>query len=156
MPSPHLAGAPPVLLLPIYAVIVWYATFRMRRRVIGVALPIIAAAAVVLLLRVILTAMRGFGLSPNTDGATITLILYGEAIAVAAVGLFIAALPRTPSFPHCPYCFYDLSGLDTTSGADFTCPECGMPSHGFAKRSSAPPESPGQSGEQHKPGADSQ
>lgn len=145
-----------MLLLPIYAVIVWYATFRMRRRALGVALPIIAAAAVVLLHRVILTVMHGFGMNVATDGATITLILYGEAIAVAAVGLFIAALPRAPTFPHCPYCFYDLTGLDSTSGAEFTCPECGMPSHGYAKRSSAAPQPPGEPGEQHKPGPDRQ
>ena len=143
-----------MLLLPIYAVIVWYATFRLRRRALGIALPIIAAAAVVVLLRVILTLMRTFGLTAATDAATITMILYGEAIAVAAVGLFIAALPRAPTFPHCPYCFYDLSGLDTASSPEFTCPECGMPAHGFAKRPSAAPKPPRQPGEQHKTGPD--
>lgn len=145
-----------MLLLPIYAVIVWYATYRLRRRLLGLVLPILAGGAVLLLLRLIVRMQHSLGATSAGDSLSISLMLYAEAIVVTAVGLFIAVLPRTPAYPHCPYCFYNLTGLDDRDSPDFVCPECGTPAHGYARRRSAAPQPPGDPRQKDHAGGDRQ
>lgn len=145
-----------MLLLPIYAVIVWYATYRFRRRLLGLALPIIAGVAVLALLRLIVRMQHTLGASSAGDSLTISLMMYAEAIVVTAVGLFIAVLPRTPAYPHCPYCFYNLTGLEGRDSPEFVCPECGTPAHGYERRRSPAPQPPRNPGQQDHAGGDRQ
>jgi hypothetical protein len=47
-----------------------------------------------------------------------------------ALGLCILAfkMTRTPPFPRCRHCGYDLRGLSRSPASPLTCPECGRPS----------------------------
>jgi pimeloyl-ACP methyl ester carboxylesterase len=104
-----------------YALIVWYAAARHRRRLGG-----FVAVGLGLLGLIALNVLHGL-LNVWTQGEihlpVLRSIMYPYTAFVFAVGGFIACLPRS-SATGCVRCGYPLSGLEGASGA-VTCPECG-------------------------------
>lgn len=110
-----------MLLLPAYAVILWYAIAKHRRTRRGF---VIVAGGFLFL---VLFAYVHWLLSKWTHGAvflpTLQAILYPYTMLVGVVGLYICCVRRRHIIGHCTACHYDLTGLD---GVDVTCPECGL------------------------------
>lgn len=110
-----------MILLAVYAVVVWYLAMRWRRRWYGFALVILAALAFYQLAPLLRT------ISPEWQGMNI--LITGETILILVAGLFICLLPRPPSSQaHCRYCWYDLGGLEPSGPEGIICPECGAAS----------------------------
>lgn len=112
-----------MILFAVYAVIIWYLALRFRRRWQAFAIVPIASISVY----VLVPLMRHV----NVADIGLYILLGAEAVVILIVGLFIAILPRPPAHPHCHYCKYDMRGLQGR-GPDQRCPECGMPSDGYA------------------------
>lgn len=104
-----------------YALIVWYAAARHRRRLGG-----FVAVGLGLCGLIALNVLHGL-LNVWTNGEihlpVLRSIMYPYTAFVFAVGGFIACLPRS-SATGCVHCGYPLSGLEGESGA-VICPECG-------------------------------
>lgn len=104
-----------------YALIVWYAAARHRRRLGG-----FVAVGLGLLGLIALNVLHGL-LNVWTNGEihlpVLRSIMYPYTAFVFAVGGFIACLPRSSS-TGCSRCGYPLAGLEGESGV-VTCPECG-------------------------------
>lgn len=106
----------------IYAVAVWYAAARWRRRWESFAWIGAGFAGLVLV------AYFHWRLNIWTHGniylPVLRVLLYPYTALVVVIGLFIALLPRRViPWAHCPGCLYDLRGLDAPVES---CPECGM------------------------------
>ncbi len=115
-----------------YAVLVWYGALRWRRNWRGV------AAVAIGVLGVVLTGYLHFMLNEWTQGRVylrvLQVLLYPYGVLVAAVGFFIAALPRVYSGAQCRSCGYDLRGLESN---ERVCPECAT-KHALSHRSGEP------------------
>jgi len=111
-------GADSVYFFVAFAVIVWFACFRLRRkwRAVGV-----CALALGILVGV---AFFHWKLNQWTNGRiylpVMQTILYPYIVFVVGIGLYIAALPNGVASHLCEYCRYDMSGLEEP-----LCPECG-------------------------------
>jgi hypothetical protein len=106
----------------IYAVAVWYAAARWRRRWESFAWITAGFAGLVLV------AYFHWRLNIWTHGniylPVLRVLLFPYTALVVGIGLFIALLPRRIiPWAHCPGCLYDLRGLDAPVES---CPECGM------------------------------
>jgi hypothetical protein len=106
----------------VYAVGVWYAAARWRRRWESFAWILAGFGGLVLV------AYFHWRLNIWTHGniylPVLRVLLYPYTALVVGVGLFIALLPRRViPWAHCPACTYDLRGLDAPVES---CPECGM------------------------------
>jgi hypothetical protein len=103
-----------------YAVLVWYAAARWRRRWESFAWVAAGVAGLVLV------ALFHLQLSRWTHGGiylpVLQWLLYPYTGLVAAIGLYLSCLPRTVAEAHCAACGYDLAGLPAETGL---CPECG-------------------------------
>lgn len=119
-----------MIFFAVYAVIIWYAAARFRRR--WEAFAWVAAGAIGL----ILVALFHWRLSVWTGGRiylrVLQALLYPYTVLVVVGGLYIACLPRPRSKVHCRVCQYDLAGLEEP-----VCPECGAPDPGVILESSA-------------------
>ncbi len=104
-----------------YAMLVWIAAARHRRRLGGFAAVALGLAGLIGL------NILHWMLSEWTHGQihlpVLRSIMYPYTAMVFAVGLFIACLPRISS-AGCVHCGYSLHGLSPRLGV-FTCPECG-------------------------------
>lgn len=114
---------PTVILLAVYALIVWYLALRYRRRWQG----FLAVILGVLAIRMLAGLFEVHDASSHAGGGArgshqILTLLWAEMGIVAAVGLYVACLPRGRRELDCFGCGYDLTGLDP-QGLD--CPECG-------------------------------
>ena len=112
-----------MFLFAIYAVLVWYAAARWRRRWQSFAW--VAAG----LLGLVVVAWLHLELNRWSGGRlrvqVFQSLLYPFTLFVGAIGLYIACLPRAVrSALHCRACEYELSGLDEPVEM---CPECGTP-----------------------------
>jgi hypothetical protein len=106
----------------VYAVAVWYAAARWRRRWESFAWIAAGFAGLVFV------AYAHWRLNIWTHGniylPVLRVLLYPYTALVVGIGLFIAVLPRRViPWAHCPGCLYDLRGLDAPVES---CPECGM------------------------------
>jgi hypothetical protein len=106
----------------VYAVAVWYAAARWRRRWEAFAWILAGFGGLALV------AYFHWRLNIWTHGTiylpVLRVLLYPYTALVVGVGLFIAMLPRRViPWAHCPGCLYDLRGLDAPVES---CPECGM------------------------------
>ncbi len=119
-----------MVLLPIYALIVWFFCLRFRRRWIGFACAITGAASVLLVIPLVSSALRLIGV--RSDPGIFTFLILGESAIVLVVGLFVASLPRRDPANRCAYCDYDLSGYSAEQPP--VCPECGVPFDGYASK----------------------
>lgn len=112
-----------MILFALHAVLVWALAFRWRRRWPAFAVVLLGATLPALISRIQELARL---VPPDwrvlAFGFELKLLFWAESAIVLGLGLFIAALPRRPSHPHCPYCHYDLRGL----GGPDRCPECGQ------------------------------
>ncbi|USN99990.1 MAG: hypothetical protein H6810_04845 [Phycisphaeraceae bacterium] len=104
-----------------YALVVWVAAARHRRRVGGFLAVLMGLAGLVGLNYL-------HGLLSDWSGGTIFLpvlrsIMYPYTALVVVIGFYIACLPRT-SLVGCAHCGYSLHGLSPRYGI-FFCPECG-------------------------------
>jgi len=106
----------------IYAVAVWFAAARWRRR--WASFASVGAGG----LGLVLVAWFHWQLNIWTGGRiyiqVLQVLLYPYTVMVVVMGLYIACLPRAvPLVKHqCPECAYDLHGLEEV---DLRCPECG-------------------------------
>lgn len=108
-----------MIIFAIYAMLVWYLVLRWRRRVLGFVVALGSGLAALAIGRYVPDMFA------SADGAFgMKWLIYAEAVLVGGMGLFIACLPRKPEYAHCPYCRYDLRGLDEGTAR---CPECGQP-----------------------------
>ncbi|MEQ9616583.1 MAG: hypothetical protein RLN60_00965 [Phycisphaerales bacterium] len=102
----------------LYAVVVWYLSFRYRRRwravfVLGIGVPLVP-----FVLRLYYLIFTGRFFTP--EALMMDLISLAYAGVLLLIGAFLALIPREhASFP-CKYCRYDLIGNITGR-----CPECG-------------------------------
>lgn len=107
-----------VVLFSIYAVVVWFAAARYRRRWGSVAAVGAGVAGLVLV------AMFHIQLARWTNGRiflpALQLMLYPYTALVALVGAYLSCLPRIIPPTACASCEYDLRGLQRRE-----CPECG-------------------------------
>lgn len=110
-----------MLLFVLYAVLVWYACARWRRRWLGFACALVGAAGVV--------GVAIFHIHLNRwSGGRIYLpvlqsLLYPYGVLLLVMGLYIACLPRSRPAISCRRCHYDLAGLEEDEPR---CPECGL------------------------------
>ncbi len=115
-----------------YAVLVWYGALRWRRNWRGV------IAVVLGVLGVVVVGFLHYKLNEWTHGRVylrvLQVLLYPYGVLVAAVGFFIAALPRVYAGAQCRSCGYDLRGLETD---ERVCPECAT-THALGHRSGEP------------------
>jgi hypothetical protein len=93
-----------------------------RRRVVGFVVAIVGGLAAFYLGRLLPRVMPTWLVDPQ-GYMGVSWMFYAEAAAVTGIGLFIACLPRRLEYPHCPYCRYDLRGIE---GEVLLCPECGQ------------------------------
>lgn len=121
-PSRLARPGPSVILFAVYALVVWYLALRFRRRVGGFVIVALGGMAAAYLGRVLPKVLPSWLIDPEGYPG-IQWLFWAEAGVVWGVGLFIACLPRPLTYPHCPYCRYDLRGLE---GEVTTCPECGQ------------------------------
>lgn len=128
----------------VYAVLIWYAAARWRRRWEAFAWVGGGIAGLVLV------ALFHLQLSRWTDGRiylqVMQWMLYPYTGLVGLIGLFLACLPRHLPEAHCPHCEYDLRGLTLR---DLLCPECGSPyrppvTRGRRAKAHPAPASPGE------------
>lgn len=132
-----------MILFAVYALVIWYLTMRLRRRVAGFVIAVVGGLAAYYLGRW-LPGMLPSWLIDREGYMGISWLFYAEAGVVTGIGVFIACLPRPLDYPHCPYCRYDLRGLE---GEATLCPECGQGMKGHEgltprltrSRSPAPP-----------------
>ncbi len=109
-----------MILLPIYAVLVYVLVARYRRRPLGYAIALVGSAVPL----AALDAIQRF-VPPSEDVSQfgLRLIIYGDTAFLLVTTLFVASLPRrAPIGMVCPRCHYNLTGL---APAGLTCPECG-------------------------------
>ena len=111
-----------MLLLPAYAVFVWYCCFRWRRRFAGLAALCFGEAIILTLLWIEQRFRNAPGARDHASFSNLSLLLAGEGLIVAAMGFFLWALPRTRAEFPCRSCGYELLGLESDAPI---CPECG-------------------------------
>ena len=119
-----------MVLLPLYALLVWFFCLRFRRRWIGFVCAIAGASSVLLVIPVAGRLLRLIG--SDEEPRVLSLLIYGEAMIVLVVGLYVAMLPRRDRSNRCPYCEYDLSGHSAEQPP--LCPECGVPFDGYSSK----------------------
>ena len=104
----------------VYALLVWYNAARWRRHWASFAAVAVGVAGL------LLVAYFHLCLNDWTHGRiylrVLQIMLYPYTVLVAAVGLYIACLPRRVPDHACVKCRYDLRGL---AGETDVCPECG-------------------------------
>jgi len=110
-----------MFLFVVYALAIWYGALRWRRRWPGFVTVFLGMLG--LLLLVDFHTWLNYQLGDRLNLAVVRGLLYPYTGLVAAVGLFIAVLPRAAPPGHCQRCCYDLSGLDLEEAP--SCPECG-------------------------------
>ncbi|MBL0870918.1 MAG: hypothetical protein IBJ18_10120 [Phycisphaerales bacterium] len=118
-----------MIILPLYALYIWFLAFRWRRTWRGYAVS--AAGGLAVLLLAIIGDKYFGGVSDKVDRLDLLkVIFWAEGAAVFFVGTIIASAPRSDGRVRCLYCRYDLSGHAHEQIP--VCPECGMPADGFA------------------------
>ncbi len=118
-----------MIILPLYALYIWYLAFRWRRTWRGYAVG--AAGGLAVLILAIVGDKYFGGVSDKVDRFDLMkVIFWAEGAAVFFVGTLIASAPRGDGRVRCLYCRYDLSGHAHEEIP--VCPECGMPADGFA------------------------
>lgn len=118
-----------MIILPLYALYIWFLAFRWRRTWRGYAVG--AAGGLAVLILAIVGDKYFGGVSDKVDRFDLMkVIFWAEGAAVFFVGTIIASAPRGDGRVRCLYCRYDLSGHAHEQIP--VCPECGMPADGFA------------------------
>jgi hypothetical protein len=114
-----------LILFAIHAVVVWALAFRWRRRWLGLGIVLFGAVVPALITGApLLLSVIPPDWQPFRFGLELKLLFWAEAVIVLGLGLFIVAMPRSPGYPHCAHCRYDIRGLDASITS---CPECGSP-----------------------------
>ncbi|MBX9736583.1 MAG: hypothetical protein K2X32_06620 [Phycisphaerales bacterium] len=119
-----------MVLLPIYALIVWFFCLRFRRRWIGYACAVGGALSVLLVIPLVAWVLGVIGV--KSDPGIFTFLILAESTIVLLIGVFVASLPRRDRVNRCDYCDYDLSGHSAEQPP--VCPECGVPFDGYASK----------------------
>jgi hypothetical protein len=126
----------------VYAMAVWFAAFRWRRRWESLAAIGLGATGLVIV------AWLHYLLAVWSEGdirlAVLQSMLYPYAGLVIGVGLYLAAMPQRLASPiRCLGCNYDMHSLDEP---DALCPECGRrlhpPRHGAIRVNPEEPATP--------------
>lgn len=102
-----------------YALLVWYFTARHRRTVAAFG---ICGAGVGGLLLISYVHWRVGVRHPELLIQGLQILMYPYTLAVGAVGIFVAMIPRRHDPGMCPDCGYDMHGLGYPVDR---CPECG-------------------------------
>ncbi len=110
-----------MMLLPLYALLVWYHCFRQRRRLMGWVALALGILGMATLSKIEFTVRAWAGGEPGFN--SFQFILMGETFIVTMGGLFIVLLPRRDAETPCRKCGYDLVGLEEKNPR---CPECGL------------------------------
>lgn len=105
-----------------YAMIIWVGAARHRRQLLG--FLIVLAGLLGLVGLNMLHSMLNVWTGGSIHLPVLRAIMYPYTGFVAAIGVFIAALPRRSGL-GCFRCAYDLEGLEPIDGG-LVCPECGQ------------------------------
>lgn len=106
-----------MIILSLYALVVWWIAAHNRRRWQGFAAAAAGAAFVLPLLDpLVYLVWWMMGEQPTW----LFPFMYAYAAVLVAVGLFLASLPRAAADTQCAACGYDLAGITAE-----LCPECG-------------------------------
>lgn len=112
-----------MMLLPLYALAVWFVCFRLRRMWVGW-FALVAAVSLVVALVFVYPHLQRWFTGESTRWSSFQFVMWGEAIMVAVVGVFILCLPREIVQVPCRKCGYELEALAAEAG-NVRCPECG-------------------------------
>lgn len=110
-----------MILFPIYAALVLYGVYRLRRRFLGVAL--LAASLLGLLALGWLDLMVGYWVTGRKTTMLFRMMLGVEGALLLPLGVYLWSVRRERIEIPCRRCGYELFGLEQ---ANPTCPECGM------------------------------
>lgn len=114
------------MLLPLYAVLVWFMCYRLRRTWMGW-FALTAAVLIVLSGIVIYPQLQRWFTGTSTSWSSFQFVMWGEAIMVAIVGIFVLLLPREIAQFPCRRCRYELESLLAEHPEhNPQCPECGL------------------------------
>lgn len=102
----------------LFAIGVWYAAYRHRRRWQAFAILSLGVPFVPILIRIYVFIFTGHFLPQ--DGAIMDVISLTYAGTLLFIGLFLAFMPRHHALFPCQNCRYELLGNVTGR-----CPECG-------------------------------
>lgn len=122
-----------MILFVVYAVFIWYVSFRYRRSLAGIGVFFAGLAGIAL--------VGGFHYQLNewTGGKiylpVLQILLYPYAGLVAFISAYLWIMPRRPAENHCVSCGYSLRGLELDQP---TCPECGVASATIITQAIAP------------------
>lgn len=114
-----------MMVFVLHAALVWWAAARWRRRwqsFIAVTGGVLMVAAVILSHQRV-SALLGIG---QMVPVMVNALLYPYIVLLAAVGYYIAVLPRPVgegAKEPCDHCGYDLEGIEEFAAP--VCPECG-------------------------------
>ncbi|MEO1717636.1 MAG: hypothetical protein AAFR76_11045 [Planctomycetota bacterium] len=112
-----------MFLFVVYALVVWYASLRWRRRAAGFVVIVASLFGMHLFNMVHGDIAARFGYDENIFRG----LMYPYMVLVAGVGFYLFSFPR--ELPrgrvHCRACWFDLSDHEDLT-PETPCPECGM------------------------------
>lgn len=109
----------------VYAIAVWFAAFRWRRRFLGIA--IIVLSLVLLAFFNLMHYRVAAYFSYEALLPVFRVLMYPYMVFVGGLGLYLFSFPRElrRDVVQCRACWYDLDALVAESGESARCPECG-------------------------------
>lgn len=117
-----------MLLFPAFCALTWFLCFRYRRQWKGLVVTV-AALVAVLTIALLDRKLHEWGGAANPGWSNFQFLLYVEAAAILAPGLFLWGMPRVSAKHPCRKCGYELAGLgdvlDHAPASGPKCPECG-------------------------------
>lgn len=115
-----------MMLLPLYALAVWFICFRLRRKWMGW-FALFAGVSIVLSMVYAYPYLQRWFTGESTRWSSFQFVMWAEAIMVSAVGVFILCLPREVVQVPCRKCRYELESLAAEHHqGNPRCPECGL------------------------------
>lgn len=112
-----------MILFVAYALAVWFLAYQQRRR--ARALLVISGALLVLHTVNVAHGWVAARYDYTHLLPVFRVLMYPYMALVAAMGLFLAVMPRRLALVPCRLCEYELHELTAELGPDVACPECG-------------------------------
>jgi hypothetical protein len=132
-----------LIILAVYALVIWALALVWRRRLLGFVFVVAGAGGALL----VSAALASLTRSTTDTGYPMILLLRAEAGIILLVGVFIASLPRRDPVVACATCGTDLSAQRSThpvctacGSVSGRCEYCGHSLNGLPARITTCPE----------------